>query len=89
MALPVRPRIIVAGLTAGGIGAGLILSKVGRDVDADANAPQKVFGRGPALVSLPLESEEQVNHDTKRLRFALPNSTDISGLSLTCGFTFT
>jgi cytochrome-b5 reductase len=84
MALPVRPKAIFAGLTVGTIGTGLLLSRVGRDVDADANAPRKVFGRGPAFVSLPLESEEQVNHDTKRLRFSLPNSTDISGLSLTC-----
>lgn len=84
MALSIRPRSIVAGLAAGSIGAGLVLSRVGRDVDADANEPRKVFGRGPAFVSLPLQSEEQVNHDTKRLRFSLPNSTDISGLSLTC-----
>ena len=84
MALPVRPRTIVAGLAAGSIGAGLLVSRMSRGVDADANAPKPVFGRGPAFVSLPLESSEQVNHDTKRLRFSLPNSTDVSGLTLTC-----
>ncbi|KAF9737790.1 hypothetical protein PMIN06_007285 [Paraphaeosphaeria minitans] len=83
MALSLRPRAIVASLTAGSIGAGLLFSRLGRDVDADANAPKKVFSRGPAFVSLPLESVEQLNHDTKRLRFSLPNSTDVSGLSLT------
>lgn len=84
MALPARSRTIVAGLAVGSIGTGLLLSKLGRNVDADANAPQAVFGRGPAFVSLPLESSEQVNHDTKRLKFSLPHATDVSGLSLTC-----
>ncbi|KAF1965605.1 oxidoreductase NAD-binding domain-containing protein [Bimuria novae-zelandiae CBS 107.79] len=83
MALPVQPRTIVAGVTVGSIGAGLLVSKLGRDVDADANAPRAVFGRGPAFVSLPLQCSEQVNHDTKRLRFALPHEADVSGLSLT------
>lgn len=84
MALPLRSRTIVAGLAVGGIGAGLLVSRINRSVDADGNVPRPVFGRGPAFVSLPLESSEQVNHDTKRLRFSLPNSTDVSGLTLTC-----
>ena len=84
MALHVQPRTIIAGLTAGSIGVGLFLSRSSRDVDADVNTLKPVFGRGPAFISLPLESSEQVNHDTKRLRFSLPNPDDVSGLSLTC-----
>ncbi|KAF3001268.1 hypothetical protein E8E13_003877 [Curvularia kusanoi] len=35
------------------------------------------------MISLPLESSEQVNHNTKLLRFKFPNEADVSGLSLT------
>lgn len=54
------------------------------NASADSGAPTKVFGGGPAFVSLPLESSEQVNHNTKRLRFKLPQRDAVSGLSLTC-----
>src|SRR2546429_613165 len=49
-------------------------------------APPRVFGKGPAFVSLKLQSAEQVNHNTKRLRFEFPNEDAVSGLSLTCKF---
>lgn len=42
------------------------------------------FGGGPAFFSLALESSEQVNHNTKRLRFKLPEADAVSGLSMTC-----
>ncbi|TDZ67546.1 NADH-cytochrome b5 reductase 2 [Colletotrichum sidae] len=52
--------------------------------NADSGAATtKVFGAGPAFVSLPLESAEMVNHNTKRLRFKLPQRDAVSGLSLT------
>lgn len=48
---------------------------------------KKVFGRaGPVFQSLALESSEDVNHNTKRLRFKLPGDADITGLPLTCEF---
>ncbi|UNI16049.1 Cytochrome-b5 reductase [Purpureocillium takamizusanense] len=56
----------------------------GGPVRADSPAsPRRVFGGGPAFVSLPLESSETVNHNTKRLRFRLPEKDAVSGLSLT------
>lgn len=48
---------------------------------------KKVFGRpGPVFQSLALQSSEDVNHNTKRLRFKLPGDGDITGLPLTCKF---
>lgn len=48
---------------------------------------KKVFGRpGPVFQSLALESSEDVNHNTKRLRFKLPADGDVTGLPLTCKF---
>ncbi|KAJ4988005.1 oxidoreductase NAD-binding domain-containing protein [Stagonosporopsis vannaccii] len=73
----VRPTIL-AGVALGGASYAFA-----RNVHADTGAPAKVFGRGPAFVSLPLESSEKVNHNTKLLRFKLPNEGDVSGLSLT------
>ncbi|KAL4793675.1 hypothetical protein BDV19DRAFT_366056 [Aspergillus venezuelensis] len=46
--------------------------------------PTKVFGRGPAFKYLTLHSEENVNHNTKKLRFELPGGEGaVSGLGLT------
>ncbi|KAI1267979.1 oxidoreductase NAD-binding domain-containing protein [Xylariaceae sp. FL1019] len=50
---------------------------------ADNNAPPRAFGSGPAFLSLHLQSSEDVNHNTKRLRFALPTEDHVSGLNLT------
>ncbi len=44
----------------------------------------KAFGSGPAFLSLPLESAEMVNHNTRLLRFTLPSEDHVSGLPLTC-----
>lgn len=80
-----RARPVLATLAAGGLAVGVLYSLKGQHrIDADTNEPRKVFGKGPAFVSLPLESSEQVNHNTKKLHFKLPNETDVSGLSLTC-----
>lgn len=50
---------------------------------------KKVFGRpGPVFQSLALESSEDVNHNTKRLRFKLPADGDVTGLPLTCKFLY-
>ncbi|KAJ4406692.1 hypothetical protein N0V91_004382 [Didymella pomorum] len=73
-----RPTTILASVAIGGATYASI-----RGVHADTAASARVFGRGPAFVSLPLESSEQVNHNTKLLRFKLPNEGDLSGLSWT------
>jgi hypothetical protein len=76
-----RPTTILASVAIGGATYASI-----RGVHADTAASARVFGRGPAFVSLPLESSEQVNHNTKLLRFKLPNEGDLSGLSWTCEY---
>jgi cytochrome-b5 reductase len=87
MALPLsilRGRPVASTLVLGSIGAGIIVAINDRNIHADTGQPRKVFGKGPAFVSLPLESTEIVNHNTKRLRFKLPHADDVSGLSVTC-----
>ncbi|KAF4822512.1 NADH-cytochrome b5 reductase 2 [Colletotrichum siamense] len=78
-----RPATIAATVAAGGIGLGIFSKMMIGNAAAESGAPPKVFGAGPAFVSLPLESSEQVNHNTKKLRFKLPQRDAVSGLSLT------
>lgn len=47
---------------------------------AATDGPKKVFG-GKGAVELRLESAEMVNHNVKRLRFALPTADAVSGIS--------
>ena len=82
---------VVSTLLAGGLAAGLVSRLAIKDLRADSPVaapppPPKTFGSGPAFLSLPLESAEQVNHNTKRLRFRLPSEQAVSGLPLTCEF---
>ncbi|GKT63386.1 NADH-cytochrome B5 [Colletotrichum tofieldiae] len=79
-----RPTTVAAAVAAGGIGLGIMSKLLVGNASAESGAPPKVFGAGPAFVSLPLESSEEVNHNTKRLRFKLPQREAVSGLSLTC-----
>ncbi|KAF2019546.1 oxidoreductase NAD-binding domain-containing protein [Aaosphaeria arxii CBS 175.79] len=79
----IRPTPVVASIAIGGISLGLMSKLMVRNIHADSGAPQKVFGGGLAMVSLPLESSMLVNHNTKLLRFKLPSNNHISGLSLT------
>lgn len=51
---------------------------------ADSGSPKRLFTGGPAFLSLPLESSESVNHNTKKLRFSFPDKDAVSGLSVTC-----
>ncbi|KZL73019.1 NADH-cytochrome B5 (oxidoreductase NAD-binding domain-containing protein) [Colletotrichum tofieldiae] len=78
-----RPTTVAAAVAAGGIGLGIMSKLLVGNASAESGAPPKVFGAGPAFVSLPLESSEEVNHNTKRLRFKLPQREAVSGLSLT------
>lgn len=50
---------------------------------ATPTQPPTVFGTFRPR-HLRLESVQDLNHNTKRLRFALPNPDDLSGLPLTC-----
>ena len=49
-----------------------------------ASAPQsKAFkGGDQGFIDLKLESVEDINHNTKKFRFALPDSNDVSGLQI-------
>lgn len=80
----VRPATIAATVAAGGFGLAAYSRLFVNSASAESGAPPKVFGAGPAFVSLALESSEDVNHNTKRLRFKLPQREAVSGLSLTC-----
>jgi cytochrome-b5 reductase len=51
--------------------------------ESPTQPPQKIFSRFFGQ-SLRLENSENVNHNTKRLRFAFPNPEAQSGLTLTC-----
>ena len=60
----------------------------------DSNAQNKgkplnaVFkGGDQGFVSLLLESTQEINHNTKKLRFALPEKDDVSGLHIACMYT--
>ncbi|KAL9067831.1 MAG: hypothetical protein Q9161_006649 [Pseudevernia consocians] len=44
------------------------------------NVPKKIFTSGFSFQDLKLESSELINHNTKRLRFELPDKDAISGL---------
>ncbi|KAM5527607.1 oxidoreductase NAD-binding domain-containing protein [Fusarium oxysporum f. sp. phaseoli] len=75
--------MVLGTIVAGGLGLGIFSKLFIRNVSAQSAAPRKVFGNGPALVWLPLESAEMVNHNTKLLRFKLPLQEDVSGFPLT------
>lgn len=82
---------VFKGLAVAGVGGAIISRFIMNSADAEAPVgaaemkAKKVFGRaGPVFTSLALESAEDVNHNTKRLRFALPAEEDVSGLPLTC-----
>lgn len=85
--LPVRSRPLAAAgaIAVLGISAFAARSFLIRDVYAESPSqpPPKVFS-GFGGQSLRLESSENVNQNTKRLRFAFPNSEAQSGLTLTC-----
>ncbi|KAI0376021.1 NADH-cytochrome b5 reductase [Hypomontagnella monticulosa] len=73
----------ITGVAVAGVGVGFYYMYMQNVVHADSGAPKKAFGAGPAFLSLELESTEAVNHNTKRLRFKLPDPETVSGLTLT------
>ncbi|KAK8030046.1 oxidoreductase NAD-binding domain-containing protein, partial [Apiospora rasikravindrae] len=78
----VRPGYMLGGVAAAGIGLTLLSRNLTSDASAATGAPRKVFSGGPAFLALPLESSEMVNHNTKRLRFKLPEPDSVTGLPL-------
>lgn len=60
-----------------------------RDVPAAAmvnpSPPTKAFkGGDQGFIDLKLVNVQDVNHNTKRFRFALPDKNDVSGLQIAC-----
>ncbi|MCJ1475075.1 hypothetical protein MMC13_003735 [Lambiella insularis] len=81
--IPQRGSIaMTASIAAAGIGGTYCLYAFFTSSKSAAGTPL-TFGRSPSFVSLCLESSEVVNHNTKRLRFVLPESNACTGLSLT------
>lgn len=74
---------IVAGVAAAGVGVFAIYS-YSNSRGTKTGGPRATFGTGPSFTSLRLNSVETVNHNTKRLKFELPDEKDVSGLGLTC-----
>lgn len=78
-------RPVSLALTAGTLALGLTYYTLNHTpLRADTSEPMKTFTGGPAFLSLSLESTELVNHNTRRLRFSLPDKDAVSGLPLTC-----
>lgn len=83
----VRPETAVALLISGLVGAYAVQRYLIKETLAEtpSQPPPMAFKGGPfGFTSLRLQSVEVVNHDTKRLRFELPDPTLHTGLGLTC-----
>ncbi|KAI1324356.1 oxidoreductase NAD-binding domain-containing protein [Xylariaceae sp. FL0255] len=76
-------RQIAGAAIVGVIGVGVYSRFMMSTAHADNGAPPKAFGAGPAFLSLKLVESEVVNHNTKKLCFALPSGEHVSGLGLT------
>jgi hypothetical protein len=87
MALPTKGLIAkqaaLPNLVLGLVAAGGLYSAYSYFQSSTSSQPRKVFGGG-LTGSLTLQHTEDVNHNTKRLRFAFPNAQDETGLSVVC-----
>ena len=55
------------------------------DVQNKGKSSNAAFkGGDQGFIGLKLESIEEINHNTKKFRFALPNPDDVSGLHIAC-----
>ena len=53
--------------------------------DRSSKSANKAFkGGDQGFVSLLLDKVEDINHNTKRFRFKLPDENDVSGLQVAC-----
>jgi hypothetical protein len=82
----IKPGTAVALLFSGFVGTYAFQRYFVRETFAETTPqPAITFKGGPlGFTSLRLHSAEVVNHNTKRLRFELPDPNARSGLSLTC-----
>ncbi|KAI0395280.1 oxidoreductase NAD-binding domain-containing protein [Xylariaceae sp. FL0594] len=82
-----RLPAVIGGVALAGVGVGIysryFMNIAHAESGAAVGSQPKAFGSGPAFLSLKLESSEVVNHNTKKLRFALPTDRHVSGLALT------
>lgn len=82
-----RPATILGTIAAGSLAVGITTRFFIQDARADSkSAPPKVFSGGPAFFSLPLESAEMVNHNTRLLRFKFADKEAVSGLPVNCEY---
>ncbi|CAJ2505698.1 Uu.00g130920.m01.CDS01 [Anthostomella pinea] len=72
----------LGGVAVAGVGAVLYYRFMMPTAHADSGSPPKAFGKGPAFLSLKLESSVPINDNTKRLRFELPTQDTLTGLSI-------
>ena len=61
-------------------------NRIVQDPSKSPKEPKKIFTSGFTFQDLKLESSEIVNHNTKRLRFELPDKDAVSGLHASCMF---
>jgi cytochrome-b5 reductase len=55
------------------------------NADKSSTPANKAFkGGDQGFVSLLLDKVEDINHNTKRFRFKLPDENDVSGLQVAC-----
>ncbi|ETS81630.1 hypothetical protein PFICI_06632 [Pestalotiopsis fici W106-1] len=77
---PLRRGGVAAAIGAVAV-TGVGLAIYSNTAHADSGEPRKLF-TGPVFTSLPLADSETINHNTKRLRFQLPEGT-VSGFPTT------
>ena len=76
---------IYATVGAVGLGIGIYRYNYAGTGFAEQKEREKAFkGGDQGFISLKLASSEDLSHDTKRLRFALPDKESVAGLPITC-----
>ena len=84
--IQIRPETAIALLISGIVGAYAFQRYLIKETLAETPSQQPMAFKGGlfGFTSLCLHSVQMVNHNTKRLRFELPDPNSRSGLSLTC-----
>ena len=80
-----RPSTLAAASIGLGIAAYAASGYLRNPERLDDGSPKRTFTGQIGFQTLTLESAEEVNHNVKRLRFALPGGREaVSGLTLNC-----
>lgn len=74
----------VSNLVLGIAAAGGIYTAYSYMQGSTSSQPRKIFGG--VAGGLTLQKTEDINHNTKRLRFAFPNAQDETGLTVVCKY---